>query len=246
MKVLIVDDEAPARTRLARLLESIEDCELVGEAADGARAVELTEQTAPDVLLLDIRMPGMDGLEVARHVADAEPPPAVIFTTAFGDHALEAFETHAADYLVKPIRADRLAAALAGARRQTRAQMAALAETGGARTQICARLGGELELVAVSDVFYFLAEHKYVTVRHPGGELLIEESLKALEQEFEERFLRIHRNALVAPACVGGLRRDGGRHQVWFHGIDDTLEVSRRHLPTVRRRLRSGRADAGG
>ncbi len=239
MKVLIVDDEAPARTRLARLLESIDDCELVGEAADGARAIELTEREAPDVLLLDIRMPGMDGLEVARHVAGAEPPPAVIFTTAYGDHALEAFETHAADYLVKPIRADRLATALTGARRRNRAQLAALAESGGPRTRICARLGGELELVAVEDVIYFQAEHKYVTVRHPGGELLIEESLKALENEFGDRFLRIHRNALIAPARVGGLRREsGGRHRIWFPDIEDTLEVSRRHLPAVRRRLR--------
>ena len=242
MKVLIVDDEAPARARLARLVEAIEGCELVGEAADGKRAVELTEERDPDVLLLDIRMPGMDGLEVARHVADADPPPAVIFTTAFGDHALEAFDAQAAHYLVKPIRSERLAAALAGTRRPNRAQLAAVAETGGPRTQICARLGGELELVAVTDVFYFLAEHKYVTVRHARGEVLIEESLKALESEFGERFLRVHRNALVAPATVGGLRREDGRHRIWFNGIDDTLEVSRRHLPSVRQRLRSGHA----
>lgn len=242
MKVLIVDDEAPARARLARLVEGIGGCELVGEAADGKRAVELTAETDPDVLLLDIRMPGMDGLEVARHVADADPPPAVIFTTAFGDHALEAFDAHAADYLVKPIRAERLAAALHGTRRPNRAQLAAVAETGGPRTQLCARLGGELELVAVTDVFYFLAEHKYVTVRHTRGELLIEESLKALESEFGERFLRVHRNALVAPALVGGLRREDGRHRIWFTDIDDSLEVSRRHLPAVRQRLRSGHA----
>lgn len=239
MKVLVVDDEAPARARLARLLESVDDCELVGEAADGSSAIELTERESPDVLLLDIRMPGMDGLEVARHVAGADPPPAVIFTTAYGDHALEAFETHAADYLVKPIRAERLAAALAGARRRNRAQLAALAEAGGPRTRLCARLGGELQLVAVEDVIYFQAEHKYVTVRHRGGELLIEESLKALESEFGERFLRIHRNALVAPARVAGLRRESdGGHRIRFHDIEDTLEVSRRHLPGVRRRLR--------
>lgn len=239
MRVLIVDDEAPARARLARLLESIDGCELVGEAADGTQAIELTEREAPDALLLDIRMPGMDGLEVARHVAEADPPPAVIFTTAYGDHALEAFETHAADYLVKPIRAERLAAALAGARRRNRAQLAALAETGGPRTRICARLGGELQLVAVDDVIYFQAEQKYVTVRHPGGELLIEESLKGLESEFGDRFLRIHRNALVAPECIASLRREsGGRHRLRFHGVADTLEVSRRHLPAVRRRLR--------
>lgn len=242
MKVLIVDDEAPARARLARLVEETEGCELVGEAADGRSAVEMTAKTSPDVLLLDIRMPGMDGLEVARHVALAEPPPAVIFTTAYGDHALEAFETHAADYLLKPIRADRLAAALESATRHNRAQLAAAADNGGPRTQLCAYLGGELELVPVADVFYFRAEHKYVTVRHPRGELLIEESLKSLEEEFGDRFLRIHRNALVSPAAVGGLRSDAGRHRVWFHDLEETLEVSRRHLPTVRRVLRQGRS----
>jgi len=242
MKVLIVDDEAPARARLARLVQEIDGCELVGEAADGRSAVEMTARTAPDVLLLDIRMPGMDGLEVARHVSLAEPPPAVIFTTAYGDHALEAFETHAAAYLLKPIRADRLAAALEAATRHNRAQLAVAAENGGPRTQLCAHLGGELQLVPIAEVLYFRAEHKYVTVRHLHGELLIEESLKSLENEFGERFLRIHRNALVAPAAVGGLRHEAGRHRVWFHDIDETLEVSRRHLPTVRRVLRRGRA----
>ncbi|MDZ7828306.1 MAG: LytTR family DNA-binding domain-containing protein [Halofilum sp. (in: g-proteobacteria)] len=241
MKVLIVDDEAPARARLARLVADIGSCELVGEAADGRTAVAMTARDAPDVLLLDIRMPGMDGLEVARHVALAEPPPAVIFTTAYGDHALEAFETHAAAYLLKPIRAEKLAAALEGATRHNRAQLAAAAEKGGPRTQLCAHLGGELELVPVADVLYFRAEHKYVTVRHREGELLIEESLKSLEEEFGDRFLRIHRNALVLPAAVGGLRSDGDRHRVWFHDLEETLEVSRRHLPSVRRVLRQGR-----
>lgn len=240
MKVLIVDDEAPARARLARLVEGIEGCELVGEAGDGQTAVEMTARESPDVLLLDIRMPGMDGLEVARHVANAEPPPAVIFTTAFGDHALEAFETHAAAYLLKPIRQERLAAALDGASRPTRAQLAAAAQTGGPRTQLCAHLGGELHLVPVNEVLYLRAEHKYVTVRHRRGELLIEESLKSLEEEFGGRFLRIHRNALIAPDAVGGLRNEGGRQRVWFRDVDESLEVSRRHLPGVRQALRRG------
>ncbi len=243
MKVLVVDDEAPARTRLARLLAELDDCEVVGEAADGAEAVRQADKNGADVVLLDVRMPGMDGLEAARHLAGAEPPPAVVFTTAYDDHALEAFEAHAVDYLLKPVGAERLGAALAAARRRTRAQLPEAHTTSGPRAQICARLGGELELIAVADVFYFLAEQKYVTVRHDRGEVLIEEPLKALEREFADRFVRIHRNALVAVARVGGLRRQPDGHQrVWFHDIDDTLAVSRRHLPTVRQRLRVGRS----
>ena len=241
MRILIVDDEAPARARLRRLVEEHGAHDVVGEADDGAEAVRLGESLHPDIILLDVRMPGMDGLEAARHLAGGDPPPAIVFTTAYGDHALEAFETQAVDYLLKPVRGDRLAQALAAARRSTRAQIAAVGAEEGPRAQICARLGGEMELVPIGDVLYFLAEHKYVTVRHRHGEVLVEESLKALEREFSDRFLRIHRNALVAEAWVGGLRRNAnGRHSVWFKGIDDTLEVSRRHLPAVRKRLRSG------
>lgn len=243
MKVLVVDDEAPARARLARLVAELEGCEIVGEAADGAEAIRQAESTGADLILLDVRMPGMDGLEAARHLAGAEPPPAVVFTTAYDDHALEAFEAHAVDYLLKPVRADRLTAAVAAARRRTRAQLPAAGAGNGPRAQICARLGGGLELVDIGDVVYFLAEQKYVTVRHGRGEVLVEEALKALEQEFADRFVRVHRNALVAVARVGGLRRQpDGRHRLWFQDIDETLAVSRRHLPAVRQRLRAGRA----
>lgn len=241
MKVLVVDDEAPARARLARLVGELDDCEVVAEAGNGAEAIRAVERTGADVVLLDVRMPGMDGLEAARHLAHTDPPPAVIFTTAYGDHALEAFEAQAADYLVKPVRAERLGKALAAARRPTRAQRAAGHGAERPREQICARLGGALQLVPVADVLYFLAEHKYVTVRHRQGEVLIEESLKSLEQEFGDRFLRIHRNALVAEAWVGGLLRGADNHtRVRFREGDDALEVSRRHLPAVRRRLKRG------
>jgi len=241
MKVLVVDDEAPARTRLSRLVEQIDDFDVVGEAGDGAEAVRAAARTGADVVLLDVRMPGMDGLEAAHHLAHAEPPPAVIFTTAYGDHALEAFDAHAAAYLLKPVRAEQLAQALVAARRPTRAQKAAGPGAEQPRAQLSARLAGELQLVPVPDVLYFLAEHKYVTVRHRGGEILLEESLKALGREFGDRFLRIHRNALVAEAWVGGMRRDpDGQHRVWFKQGEDSLEISRRHLPAVRRRLRDG------
>lgn len=246
MKVLVVDDEAPARARLTRLVSELDGYEVVGEAGDGAEAVRRAEDTGADIVLLDVRMPGMDGLEAARHIAHTDPPPAVIFTTAYGDHALEAFEAHAADYLLKPVRADRLARSLAAAKRPTRAQRTDLPESDQPREQICARLGGELQLVPVTDVLYFLAEHKYVTVHHRFGELLIEESLKSLEQEFGDRFMRIHRNALVAEAWVGGLRRGpDNQNRIWFKASDATLEISRRHLPVVRRRLKNAGTQSG-
>ena len=240
MKDLIVDDEALARDRLRRLVADLPDCEVVGEATDGASAVREAAQLQPDVILLDVRMPGMDGMEAARHMVGAELPPAIIFVTAYGDHALEAFETQAVDYVVKPVRAERLARAIATAVQPNRAQTGTMS-TAESRQQLCARLGNELQLVAVADVCYFRADQKYVTVRHTGGEVLLEESLRSLEEEFGDRFLRIHRKALVALAHVAGLTRTAaGRFAVRFHGIDDTLEVSRRHLPMVRERLRAG------
>jgi two-component system response regulator AlgR len=239
--VLVVDDEAPARARLRRLVDEVGDHEVVATAADGAAAIREAYAHKPDVALLDIRMPGTDGLEAAHHIASIEPPPAIVFTTAYGDHALAAFDAHAVDYLVKPVSGERLEQALAAARRMTRAQLAATTEGEAARTQICAQLSTEMQLVGIEAVIYFLAEHKYVTVRHRDGEMLVEESLKSLEREFADRFLRIHRNALVAEAWVGGLKRsESGRYGVWFKSIEDTLAVSRRHLPKVRQRLRAG------
>ncbi len=243
MKVLIVDDESLARARLRSIVADLADCEPVGEAANGREALQLSARLEPDVVLLDIRMPEMDGLEAARHLARLEQPPAVVFTTAYGDHALAAFEAQAVDYLLKPIRRERLQQALARARRLTRAQLQALeaqAPMARARTHLCARYRGELQLVAMDDVIYFQADHKYVTARHRDGELLIEDSLKALEEEFGERFLRVHRNALVARDCIAGLDSEGGgRGQVRLRGCEEKLEVSRRHLPGLRRKLRN-------
>jgi two-component system response regulator AlgR len=240
MKVLITDDEAPARMRLRDMLGSLPGHEIVGEAADGADALRLAEQQQPDVVLLDIRMPGMDGLEAARHLAQLEHPPAVIFTTAYDQHALEAFEASAVDYLLKPIRKARLEEALAKARRPTRAQLNELEvdEQPGARTHLCVRLRGNLQLVPVDTVYYFMADQKYVSVRHQGGEVLIEDSLRALEQEFGDRFLRIHRNALVAVAYIEGLEKTSTGQVVKLRGTDERLEVSRRHAPAVRQLIK--------
>lgn len=241
MKILIVDDEMPARERLKQLIDDLPDMEVAGEAAGGREALEQHDRNRPDVVLLDIRMPGMDGLEVARHLAEMERPPAIIFTTAYDQFAIDAFDTHAAAYLLKPVRREKLQRALDQASRPNRAQLAEIAaETGDeeGRQNICARVGGQLQLIPVEDVYYFRAEDKYVVVRHAKGEVLIEDSLKSLEDEYPQRFQRIHRNALVAKNRVSGLEKTSeGRFRLRLRDIDDTLDVSRRMVPTVRRAL---------
>ena len=242
MKVMIVDDEAPARERLKQLLREQPGIDLVGEAGNGREALELWERSQADVVLLDIRMPVMDGLETARHLAALERPPAVIFTTAYSEFAVAAFDAHAIAYLLKPVRGEKLAAALTGAGRVNRVQLTQLA--GGApaaRRHICAKLRDKLHVVPVESVLCFVADQKYVTVHHTGGELLVDESLKDLEQEFAGRFLRVHRNALVAVNQVERLEKDESGHlQVYMRGRAEPLEVSRRLVSEVRERLRAG------
>jgi two-component system response regulator AlgR len=242
MRVVITDDEALARERLRALLDDLGGHEVVGEAAGGGDALRLCEALRPDVLLLDIRMPGMDGIETAHHLAQLEQPPAVIFTTAYDQHALEAFEASAIDYLLKPIRRERLGQALDKVRRLTHAQLAAIGPPSepAMRTHLCARVRGNLQLIAVNDVIYFMADQKYVTVRYVDGEVLIEESLRSLEREFGQQLVRIHRNALVARGCLEGMERaDGGRYLARLRGVDEGLEISRRHLAEVRQILKN-------
>lgn len=242
MKILIVDDEKPARDRLARMVGELDAHELVGEAVNGLEALGMAQSLEPDIVLLDIRMPGMDGIEAARHIAKLDEPPAVIFITAFSDHALEAFETHAVDYLLKPVKQERLQTALDATIRPTRAQAS---RSNGvlsgleSRQHICARVRGSLVLVPIDNIYYFHAEQKYVTVRHTEGEVLIEDALKGLEAEFGDRFHRIHRNALVSLSRLAGMQSEDDGHRVTFRDIDDTLEVSRRHLPGVRKIIRN-------
>ena len=239
MKVLIVDDEPLARARLRALLGEIAlpGLEIAGEAVDGVDAILAHESAAVDVVLLDIAMPRMDGLETARHLSALEHPPAVIFCTAFDEHALAAFEAHAVDYLVKPVPRDRLRVALERARRFSGEQLRRVGEDARvqSRSHICARIRGSLRLVPVGEVAYFLAEDKYVVVHHDHGEVLIEESLKSLEDEFARQFVRIHRNCLVAVDRITALERnsEGGTMAV-VRGAAHPLEVSRRCLPAVR------------
>jgi two-component system response regulator AlgR len=242
MKILVVDDEPPARERLMHMLSGMTDIDTVGEAANGVEAVQMVQTTRPDVVLMDIRMPGMDGLEASRHLSQMEEPPAIIFTTAYSEHALEAFDAHAVGYLVKPIRQERLEESLTKARKLTQAQLATLSRetqnTG--RTHICARVRGNLELIPVDEVAYFQADQKYITVRHLKGEVLIEDALKNLESEFDNKLLRIHRNALVHTSYIAGMEKNrDGRFLITFKAIDDKLEISRRHVAEVRKFLKA-------
>ena len=242
MRILIADDEPLARQRLRDLLAEVGSHEVVGEAANGREAIELADALSPDAVLLDIAMPVLDGLEAARHMSGFDPAPAVVFCTAYDEHALAAFETRAVDYLVKPIRRERLAEALERARRYSGERAAEVAQAmpqAMKRTHLCARLRGSLRLIPLDEIHYLQAEEKYVVVHHSRGEDLIEDSLKALEVEFGDRFLRIHRNCLVARDELQELKRDGDGHvHVKLRHVEEPLEVSRRCLPQLRQRVR--------
>ncbi len=244
MKILLVDDEAPARERLRRLIDELDGgYTVVGEVANGEGAIAAARETDVDLVLLDQKMPGMSGLEAATALAALDPPPAVVLVTAYPEYALDAFEHSVADYLVKPVRRERLRAALERLPRTTRPQRVdpGQQEHGGRRRHLSAHYRGGVQTVSVEDVLYLLAEQKYVTVRHTGGRMLIDESLKSLEQEFSDRFMRIHRNALVAMDQLVGLEKaPDGASLAMLAGCEEHLPVSRRHLPEIRRFLRHG------
>ena len=242
MDILIADDEPLARERLAALLGELGGHRVVGQVADGRTALEACVAQSPDAVLLDIEMPEMDGLEAARHIASLDSPPAVVFCTAYDEHALAAFDAAAVDYLLKPVRAERLAAALKRAAERRAGQRQSLVAPvlpGKTRTHLAARLRGSLRLIPVSEIRYLQADEKYVIVHHARGEDLVEDSLKSLEAEFAGRFLRIHRNCLVAREQIGELKRtpDGLVHAVLRDG-GALLEVSRRCLPGLRDELK--------
>lgn len=237
MKVLIADDEPLARERLRVLLCAHGDVSVVAESADGRSTLEACERERPDVVLLDIAMPGVDGLDVARHLARFEPRPAVVFCTAYESHALSAFEAAAIDYLMKPVRGERLAAALERARTFLAGRVGVAPASAGRRV-LCARLRGNLRLIPLEDVFYLQAEEKYVVVHHVHGEDLIEESLRSLEEEFGTRFVRIHRNCLVSRQRLQELRRTAaGQVQAVLRGVAQPLEVSRRCVAALKAEL---------
>src|SRR5688572_16628348 len=240
IKIFIADDEAPARERLKELLSDIAaeiPAEVVGEARNGLEAIERVPQSGAQVLLLDIQMPGMGGLEVARHLAGLEQPPMIVFVTAHERHAVEAFELNALDYLLKPVRAERLAAALRKTSTPNREQLAKAAE--GAREYLSVAERNRIVLVPVREIVFLRAEQKYVTVRTRSREHLIEEPLISLEREFAASFVRIHRNCLVARGAIRGFERGGGADEephwmVVLDGLEEKLPVSRRQWPQLR------------
>jgi len=242
LRVLIVDDEPPARERLRSMLVETGGFEVAGEAGNGVEALTLVDRLTPDIVLLDVRMPGIDGLEVARQLATQPEPPAVIFTTAFDEYALQAFESEAIAYLLKPIRAEKLRAALAKAGRLTRPQLqqvASAAREPAKRSHIGVRGRDGLKLIPVDEILCFQADQKYTTVRHVNGEDLIEDSLKTLEDEFSPAFVRIHRNALVNTRFLERIARDAsGQHFVHLRGFAEALEVSRRMAGDLKDRFR--------
>jgi len=239
LRVMIVDDEAPARQRLRDLLS---DCAaeipltVAGEAASGRAALEQLSREPADVVLLDIRMPEMDGIEVAQHLQQLDRPPAVVFATAYDAYAIRAFEVHAVDYLLKPISLSRLKEALARASRPRPKALREIART--PRTHFSAQERGKIHLIPVADVIYLKADLKYVSVRTAAREYLIEESLTRLEDEFGDRFVRVHRNCLIARAAVRGFERaeEGGEThwEVLLTGVDERIAVSRRQQHVVR------------
>ena len=246
LRIIIVDDEAPARSRLRDLLADCAESqplEIVGEASDGTAAIELIGEHPCDVVLLDVRMPGMDGIETAQHLRKLDNPPAIIFATAYDAYALKAFEVHAIDYLLKPIRAARLAEALAKTHTARAPKAEALSELRRApRNALSASERGKVHLIPITNILYLRAELKYVTARTREREFLLDESLTRLEEEFGEQFVRVHRSCLVARAAIQGFERgaaeetggESGQWEVLLKGLDERIAVSRRQQHIVR------------
>lgn len=249
LRVLLVDDEPLARQRLARLLAEHENYQIVAEAGNGQAALDWLRQHKADLVLMDIQMPGLTGLEVAEQLIEILPShgprPAIIFCTAYDEHALTAFKVEAVDYLLKPIRKEDLNKALQKAQRWIEQQPDAEVEINGSRrTHISARTHQGLQLIPITDIYSFQADQKYITVKYQSedsltGEVLIDEPLKVLEDEFEQYFVRIHRNALVAKEKIDRLETvESSVHILYLKGLDEGMSVSRRHLPSVRKLMR--------
>jgi len=233
LNILIIDDEKPARDRLRRLLTELPRYDVAGEAASGSQALEMIRELEPDILLLDISMPGMDGMSLARVLQDGGASAAVIFCTAYQDQAIRAFEVEAVDYLVKPVRSERLEQALEKARRYLGRDQSQQEEH-----YLRSTVGGKVVLTSIHSVIALVAEDKYTTVIHEKGTTVIDESLTELDQRFKDLFFRIHRNTLISRKHLRGLERTSEGHtQVLLSGTDRKPEVSRRNIALLRKLL---------
>lgn len=244
--VLIVDDEQPARMRLKAMVDALDDYQVIAEAENGHQAMSVNKRLCPDIVLLDIRMPEMDGLAAAAQLSEQDQPPAVIFCTAYDEHALAAFDAQAVGYLLKPVSRLQLADNLAKAQSVNRSQLANLvSEPIGQRLSeqcLSVRTRSGHELLEVSEIRALIADKKYVSAYTQDREMLLDLSLKELEGRFPHQFLRVHRNALVAIRYIRGLELDeavSGQSVIRLEGVDITPVVSRRHLPEMRRLLKT-------
>ncbi|MBI1398148.1 MAG: response regulator [Betaproteobacteria bacterium] len=240
---MIADDEVPARNRMRELLADCSETlpvEVVGEAGSGQELLDALQQSPADVVFLDIRMPDMDGIETARHLQALATPPRIVFTTAYDTYAVKAFELHAIDYLLKPIRGRRLLDSLERASGALSPRQGGLDDIARApRTHIAVQERGRVVLVPVKDIRFLRSELKYVTIRTEDREFLVEDSLTRLEQEFAGTFVRIHRSCLVARAYLRGFERQDttSSDSTWLavlEGIDEPLPVSRRQAHVIR------------
>lgn len=228
-RVLIADDEPMARERLRDLVNDCDGFKVIAEASDGQQALDLQAQFNPHIVILDLRMPGVDGMQAARSLSGPQAP-ALIFCTAYDDQAVQAFDVSAVDYVLKPVRRSRLKKALAKAAQQV---------PDSAHAHLRANIGGQVRLIPLDEIYYLKAEDKYVTVHYQGGECLIDDALKTLEQAHPDRLTRVHRNCLVATNQVSGLVRDRELgHAVTLRDDPARLGVSRRQLPLIRRLLK--------
>jgi two-component system response regulator AlgR len=242
LRVFIVDDEPPARNRLRDLLNDCSEqlaLDVVGEAGNGQEALDKLTEIPADVVLLDIRMPQMDGIELAQHLNKLPKPPVVIFTTAYDAYAIKAFDLHAIDYLLKPIRLGRLFEALNRARVAVPVQTEVLRDLlPEPRKNLSIHERGKIHLIPIEQVLYLRAELKYITVRTAEREYLLEESLTELEKEFAARFVRIHRNSLIAKDAIAGFEKGGDEGEsgwmVKMKGLDELLAISRRQQHIVK------------
>lgn len=235
MKIIICDDEHLAVQRLTRLIEKL-GYDVIATAHNGLEAIQQVKQHQPDVIFLDVQMPEMDGLSCAEQLRQIDPSLSIVFCTAYDEHALDAFRLHANGYLLKPVRLEELEQTIIQLQQVYKTQQP-ISEPVSSRQHLSIKKHKGIELIAIDDIYYFIADQKYVTLKHKQGQELIDDTLKELEQEFAHKFMRIHRNALICRQLLNGLEVKDGQYYAILKGIDDKLLISRRHLPEVKEYL---------